>query len=771
MSNWFDVVKIIGIPRGAIFVSNVVVNRAEFENTLDKLRNLKKVPSSLQGVLNRTKKTHKEYYNDGVNAATTEVDLTEEESKEMFDEMLQIMAEKTEEYTEREYLSEKQLNSLLSEAMKAKKDNDKEKISQIILEITKETPKNREWWSKRIPQRDKLQFLQEFLEGNEERSHLVFEDSSSNEEILQNFAELVEGTVENGKIFFNVNKIKTYNDFIRFLRPSKEEQKKFLEYKENNDGKKSDEEKVYDNRFKIYNETIRPLKPEFMEGEQAKKIDPRDLAAKELTIRDAKYEMAGTFNERSFERYIEIVAGLKGSLRMWLPNEFENGSAIPQGLIFVPRQSKNKKSLILNPYASITVLSDFSGENWFNTFFDSLRTNEVLTDDEVEQLLIDDISNALIEDKEQSRLGFRSASFSRIQKVRNLIINPPKQQKKRLNEVIRQIISESQGEGNLGEEITQKKLDIRREQLSLLQRYFTIKEGKKIKSLLDEQYDDDDIKVKYFDSSGTLIEEIEGDAGAYKERVLNAVYVEFEMFDDEDTVVNQENFNDWVNTNLTEVKKPVGKNPTRGLEIALKEVEQALENLPNVEMADEFRVKRKKKLEEDISRIKQSIEDRKSKPVSQEVTNKVQELRDSLLRPTDFVSFIQALGSKESLNDIIDKKIDSAKVLDQITPKNSLLFFDKMAQRVSGDEIGEAFNKINDNPNSDEAKAILIELDKKMPSLLQTWKQEIVKAFEIRLKFFLDNYKQKFQDKTNKKQVSPAINGFLRAGMIQEVRT
>ena len=188
-------------------------------------------------------------------------------------------------------------------------------------------------------------------------------------------------------------------------------------------------------------------------------------------------------------------------------------------------------------------------------------------------------------------------------------------------------------------------------------------------------------------------------------------------------------------------------------------------------MADEFRVKRKKKLEEDISRIKQSIEDRKSKPVSQEVTNKVQELRDSLLRPTDFVSFIQALGSKESLNDIIDKKIDSAKVLDQITPKNSLLFFDKMAQRVSGDEIGEAFNKINDNPNSDEAKAILIELDKKMPSLLQTWKQEIVKAFEIRLKFFLDNYKQKFQDKTNKKQVSPAINGFFRAGMIQEVRT
>ena len=48
--SWFDVVKIIGIPMRRVFLSNVVVNRAEFENTLNKLRELNRVPNRLQGV-------------------------------------------------------------------------------------------------------------------------------------------------------------------------------------------------------------------------------------------------------------------------------------------------------------------------------------------------------------------------------------------------------------------------------------------------------------------------------------------------------------------------------------------------------------------------------------------------------------------------------------------------------------------------------------------------------------------------------------------------
>ena len=53
------------------------------------------------------------------------------------------------------------------------------------------------------------------------------------------------------------------------------------------------------------------------------------------------------------------------------------------------------------------------------------------------------------------------------------------------------------------------------------------------------------------------------------ERVKNAYYVDFEMFDDEDEIVNQTNYKDWVEgANLSQVSRPKSKTPTRGIEIS-----------------------------------------------------------------------------------------------------------------------------------------------------------------------------------------------------------
>ena len=93
-----------------------------------------------------------------------------------------------------------------------------------------------------------------------------------------------------------------------------------------------------------------------------------------------------------------------------------------------------------------------------------------------------------------------------------------------------------------------------------------------------------------------------------------------------------------------------------------------------------------------------------------------------------------------------------------------------MGERLSDDVVGEAFNKINDNPNSDEAKAELEQLNDKIPELLNDIKTNVIGAFKERLQFFLDNYGQKFQNRTNKVQIVPAINGFTRANMIREVQ-
>ena len=525
---WFDVVKIIGIPMSRIFLSNIVVNRAEFENTLNKLKEMKKVPNRIQGILNRNNNmSHKDYYDEGVKAATTEPNLSEEESKEMFDEMLQIIAEKRKEFTETKIYSIEKIRELLSEAMKAKNNDDKEKLSEIILEITEKSSSNPRWWSDNIPERDRLQFLKEYLEEDAGKAHLLFENPPSNSKILEDFAKLIGGTAKNNKIFVD---FESPTDFVRILRPTEKQQESFKEYRANNDGKKNNDEKAFDKRFEFYNKHIKQLKPVHVKGTISSKIDSRELATRELNIKGAKFEIVGTFNERSVEKYLSIVSELKNSLRLWQPTEI-NGNKIVKGMIFLERGSGNKKTLILNPYTSILLNSSFSSaDTWFKTFFNTLRTNEVLTDVEVERLIVDDISDAIINNVDESALKIRVASFSRLPTIRNLLLtlNDPRERKKRLNEAIRKVIAENKDEGDIGDIINNKKLSLRRSQLALLNKYFTRSEGKEIYAALSEQYDD--VDTLYWDSVGN---ETTPD---------NGMYVSFEVFGD---AINNENISEW----------------------------------------------------------------------------------------------------------------------------------------------------------------------------------------------------------------------------------
>lgn len=680
--SWFDVVKIIGIPMSRIFLSNIVVNRAEFENTLNKLKGMNKVPNRIQGILNRNSEmSHKDYYDEGVKAATTEVNLSEEESKEMFEEMLQIIAEKTKEFAPRKYYTIEKIGALLSEAVKAKNNEDKDKVAEIILEITKNSPTRKQFWSEHIPERDRLQFLREYLEEDAGKAHLFFENPPSNSKILEDFAELIGGTAKDNKIFVN---FQTENDFIRILRPTEKQQKQFAEHRANNKNKPSNEEKSFIKRFDFYNENIKQLKPRLKRGTLNAAIDPRKLAVRELNIKGAKFEIIGTFNERSVEKYLSIISGLKNSLRLWKPTEI-NGNKIIKGMIFLERGSGSTKTLVLNPYTSILLGSSFSNaDTWFKSFFDTLRTNEVLTDGEVERLIVDDISDAIINNKDESQLKIRVASFSRLPSIRNLVLtlNDPKERKKRLNEAIRKIIAENKDEGEIGDIINNKKLSVRRSQLALLNKYFTRSEGKEIYAALQESYGD--VDTLYWDSTGN---ETTSD---------NGMYVSFEVFGDS---INNENISEW-NEN--------------------QEVE----------------------------------------------STKVTELRDSLLKPTTFVEFVKSIASKESINDLISNTASSAAFLEQINPKNSLTYLALMAERGANDEVGEAFNKIDADPNSAASEQVLNELNTQMPTILRTIRENTVTAFKDRLQFFLDNYGQKFQ----KVQVNPAIEAFKKANIIREIQ-
>tara|TARA_R100000951_G_scaffold116788_1_gene130812 strand:+ start:5014 stop:7098 length:2085 start_codon:yes stop_codon:yes gene_type:complete len=688
---WQNILKIIGIPKRSMFVPHIVINREEFENTLNKLKELETAPTKLQGVLTADKgkgKTHADYYKQGVEEGFKETTLSEEESKTLFDEMLKIIAEKMKEHGGITYLTIEKVRELLSQAQKAQKDGDKDKVAELVLEITENSPKRRQFWGDNVPERDRLKALQQFLEGDMTGSHLSFKNPPTSKKILQDFAKLLEGKYQNDKIYLDID---GNQGFIRLLRPTEAQQKEFQEFRENNDGRLSDEEKLFNSRFEFYNKNIKSLGVSVVIGSQSKLIDPRDLEVSVLNVRGAKYEVVDGFNERSVEKYISIVQRLKGSVRLWNPstsiskapelNKFSTGAFIPQEL-FLDRTSENKNSLVLNPYASIILGSSFSN-NWFESFYDTLRTNEVLTDVEVERLLIDDISSAITNNEEESSMGIRTASFNRLDKIRNLkLTNAPK---KRLNEAIRDVISDNSEDDDIGGLITRKKLSVRREQLQLLKKYFTIKEGTPILSALEEIYGEEDVEPIYYTSSGTETE---------KE---SARYMNFEVYGEE---IGPEN----IKEQLEEEQLPDSENP-------------------------------------------------------------IAEMRETLLRPTNFVEYIKSISKQEKLMDFIKNATVSANYLDQIKPKNSLIFLNEMSERVGNNEMAEVFNKIDSDPQSSDVDALLEDLNRKIPELLRKSKEELVLAFKNRLEFFAKNYGQTF----TRIQVPKAIKAFTKANMLREV--
>lgn len=727
--SWQTILKIIGIPSGEAFLLPILVNRKEFENTINMLKQTDKAPRKLKATLanmNKYNKTHADLYEKGKQSGF-DVDLSLEESKDFFDEMVKLVNEKVKEFSEREYLSIAEIKKLLQEAMAAKKEGDKDKVAEIVLKITEDSPKRRQFWGDNVPERDKLESLRAFLDESRDSAFLSFKNPPSTTKILEEFVKLLNtdpqnpvAELEDDKIYLDLD---NRNDYIKLLQP-------VLEF---------------------YNENIRDLKPVFEIGGRIQTIDPKELEIRELNIRDAKFELVGSFGEREVQKYLNIIDALAGSKRLWKPttkigsaglHEFNNGNEIPSEL-FVERGSKSQKSINLNPYADILLDNVFSGD-WFKTFFDSLRMSAILTKDEAELQIIDDIYQALISEadpkpRETENYKINVTSFRRNTKIRNLLIS--KRSKKRIKEVIRAIISENQGEGQIGEDIFDIILRTQRSNLSFLEKYFSGKEATTIKSKLLEY--DEDLETEMFNFKGMPTNNPD-----------NAMYYLFEAYGEK---ITPQNIKDYVDEKIEETSS------TDSLQRTLNELKERLNTLESAKQTEKTPANRKKQ----ANKVKSQIKDTENKIQRLETVGggSISDLRESLIRPTDFIGFVQGIASQQSINSIISQGATSAAYVEQINPKNALTFLAVMSERAGSDEIGEAFNKIDADPMSDASKNILIKLNDNMPNLIDNIKQQIIEVFKRRLQYFIDNYGQKFQ----RAQVSQAISLFESANMIREV--
>ncbi len=721
--SWQSILKIIGIPSGEAFLLPVLVNRKEFENTISMLRQTDKAPRKLKATLanmNKYNKTHADLYEKGKQSGF-DVDLSLEESKDFFDEMVKLVNEKVTEFSERKYLSIAEIKKLLQEAMAAKKEGDKDKVAEIVLEITEKSNPKREFWKDYIPERDKLENLRAFLDESRDSAFLSFENPSSTTDILEEFVNLLNtdpqnpvAELEDGKIYLDLD---NRSEYIKLLQP-------ILEF---------------------YNENIRDLKPVFEKDGEKTKIKDSELKIKELTVSDAKFEISTDFTEREVFKYLNIVSNLAFSKKLWKPttkignskvNEFDNGNEIPNEL-FLEKGSDSQRSLELSPYAHIVLDNVFSGD-WFGQFFDSLRVSGVLTKEEATKEIVADIYQAVMGDlSESQKFKIPITAFNASQKIRSQKIQ--KKSKKQIKETIRSIISQNEGEGELGQLIRDTASKAQVTQLSFLKKYFAGSEATAIKSKLLEV--DEDLETQMFTSLG---------------RVTNnpdeAMYYLFEVFGEK---VTPENINDWVENEIEEASS------TDELKRTLTQLKERLTTLDSAKQTEKTPVNRKKQ----ANKVRNQIKETESKIKRLETVGggSISQLREALVKPTNFVEFVQSIASQQSINAIISTGATSSATLEQINPKNSLIFLTVMSERAGNDEVGEAFNKIDSDPTSKASTDILNTLNDNMPNILTNMKKQIIQVFQKRLQFFLDNYGQKFR-----KQAPDAIDKFMNANMIKK---
>lgn len=669
---WMNILKIIGIPSGKGTLIPILANRREFENTLNLLRESKEPQASLQGTIDSLKSQSYESLYEQSKNFFGEPTLTLEESKKMFEELKKLVEKRKKTV----YLTSKDILSKIKDAIE---EPNKEKAKKIYDEIVKNTPKyHREskWWkelnkSKEI--RVKLDYLKQILYPKSNLPFLSFENIQENTPNLVKFAELLDGNAENGVIYV---KFKTFNDFV----------------------KKINEKDTKGNQpiKEFYNKNFENNKISWNEADSSKTIDASQFEITEMVAKDIKLQVIGDFNERSVENYLEIVGSLTGSVKKWKPSKLPNTSNPAPENIFLERGSGNNKSLILNPYASILINNDFTNENWFDLFFDSLRTQEIVSDNEVMIEITTLILNGIINNDDKIE-NIDLSPFIRDNRLQNL---KEKSKFKDMRKRIREIINTNE---TVNTNIYNKKREIRESQLSAFQGgAFTLSEGNKIISALNT-LGFDEIEVEYFDSINKILREEEKD---------QASYLKIKIYDE-----------------------PIDYNSVEAL---IKDLEKNKED---------------SKIVADIKNI-----------VSEDTKNIVSQLRNIVTKTPDFVSYVLDLAKKKQLNSIITTYTTSASYLEQINPKNSLVFLSILSENALSDEVGEVFNKVASKPDDEDSLKALQKLNKEMPSILTKMKKSLIGSFELQLKDFAEKYIS-----YPEQQIKPAIDKFKDKGMLRVV--
>ena len=715
------------VPRDKFSLGYVIVNAAETEKAVNEIKNLTKPPQALKSLLLSIENNQ----------------LSLEELKETFgqpphgDQTLEQMRENIQKIKNAsKLLTLSEVRELIKEAFEAKRNTNPQKVKEILQNLDENADLSKRTLQRHRDIRDSL----DILRMSNDKSVIMFENPPSDKKILEEFAKLLDGEVIGDTIAVD---FKSESEFIAAMVPKTD--KKTGEVLDSDDivAKKEKIKEMYNKHFR---------KSGWSLSIGQKTVDLNNLVAQKkiFVASGQKLEVVEPFTGASVLKYIRAVDKVTGSVRAFRPKRLPNGSTVPK-VLFLDKASPN--SMNLNPYAKLILTSDFSGDEWFKTFFDVLRTNQMLTEKDAEQLIIQEIYETLMGNENTTPSGLSVSTFRGADGIQDLETKTPK----KVRAEIRSIIDES---ARLEDTIINAGLQLQQEQLQYLEGNFTLKEAadfKKFYESLDrEDFPLEDLEIEYFkdgrptkyesdkvdeegnqvrDESGAIVTQtlsgieranyatikIEGEALSPEDAYEFGLKVTSPEFTEESTKRTEKTI-DTMNASLNAAKTRLAKVPKDKADLR-ERLQTKISNL-----------------EERIKNAKSKITEGKDKT---DIGQQTAKLRNELLNMDDFSQYLIATSNKlkgeGGLIGLVSKIERSASALEQITPERSLGFFAQLDEHAGNNDVREAFKVIDDKPESDEAKDAAKELNDKMPNIPSKAKEQQIGAFKLHLEKFAKN--------------------------------
>ena len=754
--SWFEQLKMI--PSDKNTLAFVIVNAAQTEKAVEEIKNLKTEPQTLKNILRQ------------VDAGT--IDL--QKLKDLYgkppygDQTIEQMQENIQKLKEAaSFMTIDDVRELIQEALEAKRNENQAKVDEILEEIEQNANLGKRTLQSNRDIRDALDILRE----KSGKSVIMFENPPSNEQLLADFAEAIGGELKEGSILTD---LKNNGELVALMVAKRSKKTKEIIDDDATIKQKDRVKKTYNKIMRNPDGSKTNTKMLFVSGNESVEVDDLVRQKKVFVTTGTKMEIVEPFTGASVMKYISAVDNIAGSVRAFRPKKFPNGADFAS-VIFLDKSSP--KSLNVNPFVKIILTNDFPN-NWAKPFFNSIRVQQLLTEEQATETIIEEIYQALIAGETSTDRKFNIRAFTSIDGLGS-------KSRKQITSEIRKIISDSERIQNM---ISTEALNRQKEQLTFLEGNFTIKEATAyIKSLEDELFyeEGEDFTVEYFrdgydtkflgpdldengneqyDESGQkIMREYSG-----KEK---ANYAVIKVIDDETGELKQVSpktaYSEGIRGKTAELSESAKTKTEETLSNLKQKLETAMRRkakLPKDKLESISRQEEKiNNLKRDIAQTEKRLEGKKEIDISAQTET----LRQEVLNMEDFEAYLIMMGKKlkdsGGLMELADTLENKASALETITPERSLSFFAQVDELVGDEEVRESFKTIDANPDSAEAQEAAKKLNDNMPNIIENIKKQIIEGFKLHLEKFVKN-PASFPDN----QVILANKRFLEANIIRE---